>query len=44
MGPLLAGEAVDPTAMSPEQFGHHIQDEVARWTTLARDRKIHVDD
>lgn len=40
----LSSEAVDPTIMSPEQFGHFIQAEVSRWTTLARERKIHVDD
>ncbi len=30
--------------MTPEQFGHHIQADVARWTALARDRKIQLDD
>jgi len=39
----LASEAVDPMPMSAEQFGRHIQAEVARWTALARERKIQVE-
>ena len=40
----LVSEAVDPTTLSPEQFGQFIQAEVNRWTVLARERQIHVDD
>lgn len=40
----LAAEAVQPMPMSPEQFGRHIKAEVARWTALARARKIQVDE
>jgi tripartite-type tricarboxylate transporter receptor subunit TctC len=40
----LAAEAVDPMPMSPEQFGAYIKAEVARWTQLAADRKIRVED
>jgi len=40
----LAAEAVDPTPMSPEQFGQYIQAEVTRWTALAKERKIQVED
>ena len=40
----LAVEAVDPMPMSPEQFGKYIQGEVARWTALAKERNIHLDD
>lgn len=39
----LAGEAVDPTPMSPEQFGSYIQAEVVRWTALAKERNIQVE-
>jgi tripartite-type tricarboxylate transporter receptor subunit TctC len=40
----LAAEAVDPMPMSPDQLGKYIQAEVTRWTALARERKIQVDD
>jgi tripartite-type tricarboxylate transporter receptor subunit TctC len=39
----LAGEAVEPMPMSPEAFGHFIRADIARWTRLARDRKIELD-
>jgi tripartite-type tricarboxylate transporter receptor subunit TctC len=40
----LAAEAVEPTSMSPQQFGSYIKDEVARWTALAKARGIRVED
>ena len=40
----LSTEAVDPTPMRPEQFGQYIQAEVARWTALAKERKIQVEE
>ena len=40
----LAGEAVEPQAMSPEAFGKYIQADIARWSALARERKISLDD
>ena len=40
----LAIEAVDPMPMSPDQFGRYIQSEVVRWTALAKDRKIQLED
>ena len=40
----LATEAVDPTPMSSEQFGQYIQAEVTRWTALAKERKIQLED
>jgi tripartite-type tricarboxylate transporter receptor subunit TctC len=40
----LAAEAVEPMPMSPEQFGKYIQADVVRWTALARERKIQVDE
>jgi tripartite-type tricarboxylate transporter receptor subunit TctC len=39
----LAGEAVEPMPMSPEAFGRFIRADIARWTRLARDRKIELD-
>jgi len=40
----LAAEAVDPLPMRPEQFGQYIEAEVARWTALAKERKIQIDE
>jgi len=40
----LAAEAVDPGPMSPDQFGKYIQAEVGRWTALARERRILIED
>jgi tripartite-type tricarboxylate transporter receptor subunit TctC len=40
----LSSEAVDPMPMSPEQFGQYIQAEVARWSALAKERKIRVEE
>lgn len=39
----LAVEAVEPTLMSPEQFGEFIIADIARWTQLARARGIQLD-
>ncbi len=39
----LAAEAVDPMPMSPANFGKYIRAEIARWTALARERKIDLD-
>ncbi len=40
----LAGEAVEPWPMGPEQFGQYIVAEIGRWTTLAKARGIRLDD
>ncbi len=40
----LLSEALDPTPMSPEQFGAYMKADLARWTTLARERKIQIDE
>ena len=40
----LAGEAIDPMPMTPEQFGSFIKADIARWSALARERKISLDD
>jgi tripartite-type tricarboxylate transporter receptor subunit TctC len=39
----LAAEAVDPMPMSPALFAKYIRAEIARWTALARERKIDLD-
>ncbi len=39
----LSVEAVEPMPMGPQQFGDYIRADVARWTQLARDRKIELD-
>jgi tripartite-type tricarboxylate transporter receptor subunit TctC len=39
----LAIEAIEPMVMSPEQFGEFIKKDIARWTKLAKDRKIELD-
>ena len=39
----LSVEAIEPMVMSPEQFGAFIKSDIARWTALARDRKIELD-
>ena len=39
----LSSEALDPLPMSPNEFGRFIQDEIERYTTLARERKITLD-
>ena len=40
----LAGEAVEPWPMSPEQFGEFIRADIARWTALAKARNIQLED
>ncbi len=40
----LTNEAIDPMPMTPEQFGNFIQAGIARWSALARERKISLDD
>ncbi|MGH8848851.1 MAG: Bug family tripartite tricarboxylate transporter substrate binding protein, partial [Polaromonas sp.] len=39
----LAVEAIEPMVMSPEQFAAFIKTDIARWTWLAKDRKIELD-
>jgi tripartite-type tricarboxylate transporter receptor subunit TctC len=39
----LAAEAVEPMPMTPEAFGQFMRADIARWTRLARDRKIELD-
>jgi len=40
----LASEAIDPMPMTSEQFASFIQAEIARWSQLARERRISLDD
>lgn len=39
----LAGEAIEPNPMSPDEFGKYIQGEISRWTKLAREKNIQLD-
>lgn len=39
----LSVEAIEPMVMSPEQFGEFVKKDIARWTKLAKDRKIELD-
>ena len=36
-------EAIEPTPQTAEQFGQYIRADIARWTALARERKIQLD-
>ncbi|MFO1267224.1 MAG: tripartite tricarboxylate transporter substrate binding protein [Rubrivivax sp.] len=40
----LASEAVEPMPMAADAFGKYIAAEVVRWTALAKERKIQVDE
>ncbi len=39
----LAAEAVEPQSMTPQAFTQFIREDIARWTKLARERKIDLD-
>jgi tripartite-type tricarboxylate transporter receptor subunit TctC len=39
----LSVEAVEPMTMGPTEFGKFIADDIARWTKLAKDRNIQLD-
>ncbi len=39
----LSIEAIEPMVMSPEEFAAFIKTDIARWTRLAKDRKIELD-
>jgi tripartite-type tricarboxylate transporter receptor subunit TctC len=40
----LAGEAIEPWPMTPDQFGQYIKSEITRWSSLAKARNIHLDE
>jgi tripartite-type tricarboxylate transporter receptor subunit TctC len=39
----MAGEAMTLMPMTPEQFSTYIKEDIARWTKVAKDRKIEID-
>ena len=39
----LSAEAVEPQPMTPDAFATFIREDIARWTKLARERKIDLD-
>jgi tripartite-type tricarboxylate transporter receptor subunit TctC len=39
----LSAEAVEPWQMSPDAFGQFMREDIARWTRIARERKIDLD-
>lgn len=39
----LSIEAIEPIVMTPEQFADFVKKDIARWTKLAKDRKIELD-
>ena len=40
----LAGEALEPMPMAPEQFGQYMRDDIARWSAIAKQRNIAITD
>jgi tripartite-type tricarboxylate transporter receptor subunit TctC len=40
----LSGEALQPMPMTPEQFGQYMRDDIAKWSKLAKDRGIQLDE
>jgi len=40
----LSGEALEPMPMTSAEFGRFIQADIARWSQLARDRRISLED
>jgi tripartite-type tricarboxylate transporter receptor subunit TctC len=40
----LSAEALQPMPMSPDAFGRYIRDDIARWTKLAKERHIEIND
>ena len=40
----LASEALEPMPMAPEQFGKFIEADIARWSKLAKERNIKLED
>ncbi len=39
----LSIEAIEPIVLSPDQFADFVKNDIARWTKLAKDRKIELD-
>jgi tripartite-type tricarboxylate transporter receptor subunit TctC len=40
----LSGEALTPMPMAPTQFGEYMRNDIAKWTKVAKDRKIELTD
>lgn len=40
----LSGEALEPMPMTPAEFGRFMQADIARWSKLARERNISLED
>ncbi len=40
----LAGEALEPMPMTPEQFGKYMRDDIAKWSKVAKERNIELTD
>jgi tripartite-type tricarboxylate transporter receptor subunit TctC len=40
----LAAEALEPMPMTPEQFGKFIETDIARWSKLAKERNIKLEE
>src|SRR5450432_2111388 len=40
----LAGEALEPMPMSPEQFGQYMRTDIDKWSRLAKARNIEIND
>jgi tripartite-type tricarboxylate transporter receptor subunit TctC len=40
----LAGEALEPMPMTPEQFGQYMRDDIAKWSKVAKERNIELND
>ncbi len=40
----LSSEALEPMPMTPAQFGRYMQDDIAKWSKLAKDRGIQISD
>jgi tripartite-type tricarboxylate transporter receptor subunit TctC len=39
----LSGEALETMPMTPEQFGSYIKNDIAKWSQLAKTRKLEID-
>jgi len=40
----LSAEALEPMPMTPEEFGKFMQDDIARWSALAKERNIKLEE
>jgi len=40
----LSAEALQPMPMTPQQFGQYIRDDIAKWSKVAKERGIELND